>query len=289
MEQRNFTYRIETKSWDGSYDWKPDGVYKTPAEASGETWDYIIVATKVLKGFNVADWIDVAVSPKTTLILLQNGLDIEKPLLQRFPNNVIVPGSVYVACSRADVGIIRHFNVERVLLGLYQDANYEAPKDAQSKIDKMIALWQAGKTNVQTVPDIESVRQHKNLWNATFAALQILSGGMTTDQLMEDEHTSSVCRAYLEELWTLSEQVLGARFPPPQSQTVEAYMQITKSLGAYKSSMLLDFEAGRPTEVECILGAPWRRAMEFHGSQAQSLYPRLHLVYSMVKARIEMR
>ena len=46
----------------------------------------------------------------------------------------------------------------------------------------------------------------------------------------------------------------------PTAEALEQ-MKRTQSLGAYKPSTLIDFEAGRPLEIEAIWGEPLRRAL----------------------------
>ena len=54
-------------------------------------------------------------------------------------------------------------------------------------------------------------------------------------------------------------------------------MERTETMGAYKPSTLLDFEARKPLEIEAIWGEPFRRA-------AGAATPRLELLYSLLRA-----
>ncbi len=49
---------------------------------------------------------------------------------------------------------------------------------------------------------------------------------------------------------------VGAAIDCPIEETAEDRMAVTARLGAFKSSMLQDVEAGRPIELEALLGAP---------------------------------
>ena len=55
-------------------------------------------------------------------------------------------------------------------------------------------------------------------------------------------------------------------------------MKCTDAMGAYKPSTLIDFEAGRPLEVEAIWGEPLRR-----GLAAGAEMPELAALYSELK------
>ncbi len=56
-------------------------------------------------------------------------------------------------------------------------------------------------------------------------------------------------------------------------------MRRTETMGAYKPSTLLDFESGRPLEIEAIWGEPFRRA-----AAAGAQTPRLQMIYSLLKS-----
>jgi len=59
-------------------------------------------------------------------------------------------------------------------------------------------------------------------------------------------------------------------------------MKRTETIGPYKPSTLLDWEAGRPLEIDPIWGEPLRRA-----TAAGANLPRLEIVYTLLKSRGE--
>ena len=58
---------------------------------------------------------------------------------------------------------------------------------------------------------------------------------------------------------------------------LEEQIKRTETMGEYKPSTLLDWEAGRPLEIEAIWGEPLRRA-----SAAGTQMPRLEIVYALL-------
>jgi 2-dehydropantoate 2-reductase len=59
----------------GKYSWKPADVYRSPKEAQGKTWDYLIVTTKSLP--DVSDdsaLLEGLVGETTAIVLIQNGI-----------------------------------------------------------------------------------------------------------------------------------------------------------------------------------------------------------------------
>ena len=67
---------------------------------------------------------------------------------------------------------------------------------------------------------------------------------------------------------------LGVRIEP---DLIDKMMANTETMGAYKSSMQIDWEEGRPLEVEAIFGEPLRQARA-----AGVATPRLEMLYAIV-------
>ena len=89
------------------------------------------------------------------------------------------------------------------------------------------------------------------LWgNATINPLSALTRA-TADRILADPQ----CRAWmLEGMAELA--AIGAEIGCPISESGDDRMQVTARLGAFKTSMLQDVEAGRPIELDALLGAP---------------------------------
>ena len=89
------------------------------------------------------------------------------------------------------------------------------------------------------------------LWgNATINPLSALTRA-TADKILADPE----CRAWmLEGMGELA--AIGAFIGCPIAESGEDRMKVTARLGAFRTSMLQDVEAGRPVELEALLGAP---------------------------------
>jgi 2-dehydropantoate 2-reductase len=64
-----------------------------------------------------------------------------------------------------------------------------------------------------------------------------------------------------------------------EMSAVDEQMRRTETMGNYKPSTLLDFEGGKPLEIEAIWGQPFRRA-----EAAGASMPRLQQLYSILKS-----
>ncbi len=74
--------------------------------------------------------------------------------------------------------------------------------------------------------------------------------GATADRLLDDPLASAFCIAAMREAGAV-----GARIGCAIDETPEDRHGVTRKLGAFKTSMLQDVEAGRPIELDSIVGA----------------------------------
>jgi len=86
------------------------------------------------------------------------------------------------------------------------------------------------------------------LWgNLTMNPVSALTGA-TIDRLLADPQVRDFCSAAMMEA-----RAIGARIGCPIAQSAEDRHAVTEKLGAFKTSMLQDVEAGRPIELDAIV------------------------------------
>jgi 2-dehydropantoate 2-reductase len=111
------------------------------------------------------------------------------------------------------------------------------------------------------------------LWgNATINPMSALTRS-TADQLLRDETIRALMAEAMDEL-----AAVGAAIDCPISESSDDRMAVTARLGAFKSSMLQDVEAGRPIELEALLGAPREIA-----ARADVPTPQLDRIYALTR------
>ena len=114
------------------------------------------------------------------------------------------------------------------------------------------------------------------LWgNLSFNPVSVLTQGTLVD-LATDPGTRRVIRAMMEEARAVGE-ALGVSF----AVDADERMNMAAKVGAHRTSMLQDVEAGRPTELDALLGA----VIEL-GQIVQISTPSLQLIYDLCKFRI---
>ena len=111
------------------------------------------------------------------------------------------------------------------------------------------------------------------LWgNMTMNPISALTGA-TCDRILDDPLVRNFCSAVM-----LEAQAIGAAFGIPIEQRPEERHAVTRKLGAFKTSMLQDVEAGRPLEIDALLGAV--REIGGHGGIAT---PNVDALFGLVR------
>lgn len=113
------------------------------------------------------------------------------------------------------------------------------------------------------------------LWgNLSFNPVSVLTNGTLVD-LARDTSARSVLRVMMLEAQAVGE-ALGVSFP----MDVEERMDMATRVGAHRTSMLQDVDAGRPVELDALLGVVIELAQ-----MTGIATPALKLVYDLVRFR----
>lgn len=257
---------IVVKSCDGDFSYNPDHVINSVTELSYEP-DFIFVFLKVLPEIDLVSIIKGAVASKTTIVLVQNGIDIETPIQNAFPNNEIIGGLAFICCQRISSGIIDHQDYGHIKIGTFPTGTTEKSKLVQE-------LFTDGGIDCLLTNDVIAARWEKLVWNAPFNPLSAILGGVDTKFMLEDDDCYELCENVMKEVVMLS-KADGHEIP---EELIEKNLFYTKNMVPYKTSMCHDFENGRHLEVEAILGNAVKIADKLNVS-----VPHLKTIYALLK------
>lgn len=257
----------------GDFHFTPEKVIRDLREY-GPPPDYILVGLKVLPEIDTVEIIKEVVGPETAIVLLQNGVEIEEPVARAFPDNEIISGLAFICVTRTSPGHIDHTDFGRLVIGRF-------PAGKSAKTEELATLFNDSGVVCDLSEDVVTARWRKLVWNAPFNPISVLGGGVDTKTMVENPESLELARKVMEEVCLIAE---AAGHPLPE-EVVQQNIDGTRAMAPYKSSMLVDFEAARPMEVEAILGIGLRVAKR-HGVSAphmESLYGLLKLVDSKIR------
>lgn len=242
-------FRISAEA--GEFQFHPDGVYRSAAEYPG-TPDYVIVTAKVLPGINVPELIRPAIkSRETVIVLIQNGIGIEEAVAEAFPENELLSTVAYIGATRMGKGIVTQKGSQRLIMGKSGGGDSEKGR-------RLIELFKAGKVDAEYTGDVAYFRWKKLLWNTPFNTVSVLGGHLDTKQMCDRGSMEDLCMKLMQE----TADVAASEGHTFTAEDLSGNMEYTRNYPPYKTSMLVDYEAGRPLEVDAILGNVCRIAQK---------------------------
>ncbi len=224
--------------------------------------DAVIVAVKTQTLPALAASMRVLYHPNTAVIFAQNGIpwwyfmghagpyaghrietvDPGGQIAAAIEYERVIGCVVYPAAAIERPGVIRHIEGNRFTIG-------EPDGSRSERILALSQLFSAAGMKAPVRPDIRNEIWIKLLGNLSINPISALTRA-TVDRIIADPATRDLLRAMMGEAQQVAE-ILGIRFPI----TIERRIQMAEAIGAHKTSMLQDVEAGKPTEADALVGA----------------------------------
>jgi len=245
----------------------PQGVVGVPLRASDDAaelgaQDLVIVAVKGPSLAGVAGAVAAMCGPQTQVLSAMNGIpwwffdglpgpcqgltlesvDAGGRVRALIPAERVIGCVVHLSSSVVAPGRLGHVNGQGLILGC-------ARGGSTGRLQTVAALLAQAGFAVTLSERIQREVWFKLWGNMTMNPISALTGA-TCDRILDDPLVRQFCSAVM-----LEAQAIGAAFGIPIEQRPEDRHAVTRRLGAFKTSMLQDLEAGRPLEIDAMLGA----------------------------------
>jgi 2-dehydropantoate 2-reductase len=239
--------------------------------------DILLIAVKAPVLADAAEAAGPTIGPETVIVPMLNGVpwwftgeplasvDPGGRIAAALPQAQVVGCVVHASCSRPERNAVVVKHADRLILG-------EPAGGVSTRIEDLAALFERAGIPVERNDDVRRAIWYKLWGNATLNPLSALTRA-SADQLLADP---ALHKSMLEAMAELA--AVGAAIGCPISDSGEDRMAVTAKLGAFKTSMLQDVEAGRPIELEALLGAPLEIA-----ARAGVPTPQLDRLYAMTR------
>jgi 2-dehydropantoate 2-reductase len=252
--------------------WKPDKIYAT-VEAAGENqYDFVVVSTKNLPDIaKVEELIEPVVTEgKTAVVMMQNGFDIGRPVIKKYPKNVCLSAVSHIG-SHNHSGIVTQTQKDKCLLSYF--FNDSLPIDTQEQVCRaFIDLLSHPQNDIIYFPDAKWYRYRKLVYNATLNTVAAVTR-LDTGRLLESGGLQAVSIPAMREVIKIA-KADGVELP----EDVINMVVHSDDGDWFKPSMLVDVEKGNPIELEVILGNLLTVAKELNVET-----PILSLLYELLK------
>lgn len=237
---------LKVKSVDGDFS------AKVHAHRKPETigvCDLAIVCVKTTQNQSVPPLLKPVVGPETAVLTLQNGLGNEEFLSRLIPAGQIMGGVCFLCSNRIGPGHLHH-----IAHGHIQMAEFSGGIRERTKV--VVEIFNRAKVRTEAKESLGEIRWRKLVWNIPFNCLSITANGATVDDILQDpELYQTTLELMAETIRTANAE--GHAIP---DEFIQQNITYSSTMGPYKTSMQLDHEAGKPLEIESIIGEPVRRA-----------------------------
>jgi 2-dehydropantoate 2-reductase len=230
----------------------------SPAELGVQ--DLVVVAVKAPAMAEVAKSIGPLLGPDTIVLTAMNGVpwwffhgfggsyagkrlkavDPDGAIAEAVPAKHIVGCVVHASCSLKEPGFVQHHFGNKLIIG--------EPSGAKSqRVQQLAALLERAGFETVLSEQIQKDAWYKLWGNMTVNPVSAMTGA-TTDLILDDKLVLGFISAVM-----LEAREIGARVGIPIAQQPEDRHQVTRKLGAFKTSMLQDVEAGKPVEIDALV------------------------------------
>ena len=234
--------------------------------------DLVIVSLKATANAELARLLPPLIGERTGLLTLQNGLGNERFLSERWGAERVMGGLCFVCINRTAPGVIRHLDHGSISIG-------ESGRSVSERVRAIADAFSAVGVEANAVDDLAGERWRKLLWNIPFNGLSI-GAGANVAEVLADAALRAEARALMDELLDAA-RCLGHAIP---DSFADWQIERSGSMGGYQPSSMIDYELGRPVEVEAIWGEPLRQ-----GVAAGAKMPRLALLHAVIRHLAERR
>jgi 2-dehydropantoate 2-reductase len=202
-------------------------------------------------------------------------IDADGQIAQHLLPQHIIGSVVHASCATRSPGVIQHNFGNGLIIG--EPSGQDTPR-----VQALLALLKEAGFDASLSPQIQKDIWYKLWGNMTVNPVSAITGA-TTDQILGDD----LLRGFISQVM-LEAKAIGDRIGIPIAQQPEDRHQVTLKLGAFKTSMLQDVEAGRAVELDALVSSvreigqllgmptPWTDALlglaRVH-AQRHGLYP----------------
>ncbi|MFC5496483.1 2-dehydropantoate 2-reductase [Caenimonas terrae] len=222
--------------------------------------DLVLVAVKAPAMADVAKAIGPLLGPDTIVLTAMNGVpwwffegfgdkyagtrlkavDPEGAIADAIPAHHIIGCVVHASCSLNGPGFVRQHFGNKLIVG-------EPSGEKTARVRQLVALLEQAGFETVLSDQIQKDAWYKLWGNMTVNPVSAMTGA-TTDLIMGDE----LVRGFISKVM-LEAREIGFRIGIPIEQQPQDRHQVTRKLGAFKTSMLQDVEAGKPVELDALV------------------------------------
>ncbi len=236
---------LQVKSAGGNFLVKPVRVISSLKEARSP--ELVLICVKAYDLEDIAREISLIVSDKTLIIPLQNGIDSEQTISKYVPNAIVVAGVTWVISKKAAPGMIEQTGGQGTVI--FGDRNRQN-QDLLNRVEKLMC---SAAIDAKNVENIERELWLKYLWILGFAGMTSLCRS-SLSAIASNANTSAIYARCLREAFSVAHHLKVNVSEQDYDRFIQRIEMLAQTNPGAKSSMLVDIENHRRTEIETLHG-----------------------------------
>lgn len=239
---------LKTALW-GNGSFHPYRVVRAARDVQNVIFDYVVCANKITPGDAIpfTEAIRPAVRPATTLVSVQNGINVEQPLKHMFRSSTILSAICYASCQENSPGQVQQVTQIRpygFAIGTYHPSTTDIDAE-NNKLKTLVSLDKKFKA----IDDVNTERWTKMIFNGSLNPVSALTG-LDCHQLLQDSPSLGLIHCLAKEIHEVAIKS-GANLP---ADIISRTISSIQSPAPIVPSMLQDARNGRQMEVEALCG-----------------------------------
>ncbi|MCS6814910.1 MAG: putative 2-dehydropantoate 2-reductase [Cyanobacteria bacterium] len=232
--------------------------------------DVVVVALKTTQNHLLPQLLPPVLKTDGVVLVLQNGLGVESDVAAIVGDDRVIGGLSFLCSNKIGPGTIHHLDYGSINLGEFRPGY--APGGISDRLLQIAAEFRNAGIEITCTDDLLLGRWKKLVWNIPYNGLSVVLDART-DAIMKNPHSRQLVMDLMAEV------VAGAASQNRyiSDEFVQTMLTHTDQMKPYLTSMKLDFDSGRPLEVETIVGNPLRVA-----NQAGVALPKIAVLYQQL-------
>lgn len=257
---------LTIESCDGNFELKNPNIYNDIRQMP--KCDVILVALKTTQNEVLKDYLPHITHSKSIVIMIQNGLGVERDLANWLPDLQVCGALAFIAATKIGKGLIKHIDLGRIMIGAY---NFER----NELLQQVTADFNESGIPAKLSDDLQRARWEKLVWNIAFNGPTVVLNALT-DRLMKNELSRKMVYDLMLEV-IKGAQATGVAI---EETYADKMMAMTDKMKPYAPSMKVDFDHKRAMEVRYIYTVPIEvaKASGYHMKKVEQIEEQLRFI-----------
>ena len=237
---------LQVDSCDGSFHLEHVNAYGNAGDMP--KCDVVLVGLKTWNNRLLPDLLPPLLKEDTLVVLIQNGIGVEEDVQKMFPGVQLAAGLAFICSAKTEPGKVNHQCYGYINIG-----NYSCK--SQEKMNQVVADFREAGVDANEVEYLEA-RWKKAVWNMPFNGMTVALNTQTS-LLLQNPNTLQLIK---DQMMEVIEAAQACGVTHIDETFADKMIYNTIHMTPYSPSMKLDFDFGRPMEIDYLYTRPIEEA-----------------------------